>query len=84
MDPATLYILYKLADGTEKVRERRFETVSACEAYVKKAFPPRPEVQLVHYRCANLFKMEGAPDWYTQHGAVKVINDDSLDPKYRP
>ncbi|HRN87897.1 MAG TPA: hypothetical protein PK271_04785 [Hyphomicrobium sp.] len=83
MDPATLFILLKLADCTEKAMERNFVDVERCEAFVAHVIRPRTDVaEIVQYRCASVMTESLAPDWYTKHRPQRFITGVPVGPEH--
>jgi hypothetical protein len=78
MEPATLYMLYKLADGTEHKHVGRFASKATCEAKLAE----RQEQSGPRYRITNavcLTRLDYAPDWLSVG-----FHTDTLDPAFRP
>lgn len=79
MEPTTLYVLYKLQDGLERVREFAFDSVAECEAY-RATIPDR--IKVVRYSCEAYTPGLQPPNWYRAHLDNKVIHGVPLDPKH--
>ncbi len=86
VDPATLYIVFQMANGTVRPMERAFVDAAVCEEYVGKVIKPRTDIAtVVRYECVSLEKMQSAPSWYRQYTPVqKVIQGVPLDLEYQP
>ncbi|WP_439541951.1 hypothetical protein [Hyphomicrobium sp.] len=79
MEPATLYMLYKLADGTEHLYKGHFGSPDLCEtSRDRMTEQPSPRVTILKSVCWE--HGTWAPDWI----AEKHINGAPIDPKYRP
>lgn len=61
MDPATLYMVITLADGSPRAREERFPSVEACETYVSEAASRIPEgATVVSAECHRHYRVSPA------------------------
>lgn len=79
MEPSTLYILFKLADGTERTYEGHFGSLSLCEDRRERMTEkPSPGVTILKSVCWKPGMW--APDWI----AEPVIHGVPLDPQYVP
>lgn len=79
MEPATLYLLYKLADGSDRMWQRQFPSMEMCEEFVSRVSARKPtDIDLVNSACWPLGKTP--PTWVTDRPVYGV----PLDPKYRP
>lgn len=75
MDPATLYIVFLLPNGTLKPMERPFVDAGACEKYVAHQIRPKTEkATIVRYECVELLKMQSAPKWYLRYAPQRLID----------
>lgn len=84
MDPATLYILFTLADGSAKALEKGFVDTRMCESYVSDVIKPRTDIATVdRYECVSLVERQSAPDWYTKHTPQKLIHGVPVGPAGR-
>lgn len=70
MDPATLYLLYKLHNGPESIREFPFNSPAECETF-RKAIPS--DVEVIRYSCEKYTKGSARPRWYEIYDDQKVI-----------
>lgn len=84
MDPATLYMLIKLAEEGAKGWKRQFDTMEACEsrlAELKKTKPANAEI--LRSECLpDRTTYNEAPRWYTDALKEKVIRGVPLDPEH--
>jgi len=79
MDPATLYLLYTLADGSERMWQKAFPSTETCQSFIATAIKIQPDgVTVVNSVCWPLGKTP--PTWVTD----RPVYGTPLDPKYRP
>ena len=79
MEPATLYLLYKLADGSKRMWQRPFPSMETCEGFVSEVVKRKPSgIVALNSACWPLGKTP--PTWVTDQPVYGV----PLDPKYRP
>lgn len=59
MDPATLFIIWLLADGRESAQaSRQFPTVEACEQFISEAEKRRPtDMPPYRYECWRHYRV---------------------------
>lgn len=70
MEPTTLYLLYKLHNGPESIREFPFNSPAECETF-RKAIPS--DVEVIRYSCEKYASGLKPPSWYTAVEDQKVI-----------
>lgn len=79
MDPATLYIVFKVANGSDRTWQRQFPSTEECEKFVESARERSPaDTVIVSYACQS---PEVAPPRWIRESLVEGV---PLDPKYRP
>jgi len=81
MDPATMYLLYKLQNGPESAREFPFDSAAECESY-RQRIPG--DVNVIRYSCETYKVGSEPPTWYTGHFAKKLIHGVPLEMRHRP
>jgi hypothetical protein len=85
MEPATLYILFALADGTQKAIERRFPSASDCDGYVEHVVKPRSQhAKIVRFECVLEASMAKAPEWFPRPEPERLIHGVPLELKHQP
>ncbi len=77
MEPATLYLLYKMADGTEHRHSGQFPSKAVCEEKLAERMSD-PRYTITNAVC--LTRRDYAPKWLWG-GAFHI---DTLDPALRP
>lgn len=82
MDPATLYLLYKLDGRPEAAKELPFRSVAECEEFFDKRLK-KTKMEVVRYSCSVYEPGTKPPKWYTEHFDQKFIHGVPLDAKYR-
>lgn len=85
MDPVTLYIVLKMANGNVRPIERAFVDGPACEEHVSKLIKPRTDAAtIIRYECVGLPMTPSAPSWYVEYAPPKRIEGVPLSLELQP
>lgn len=78
MDPATLYVLFLLADGSERLQRAHMQTMAGCEQFRAWVVERKPDGQEILNSVCWPLGADDAPTWTN-----RPIHGVPLDAKYR-